>query len=334
MGAFGGIGSQGIASAGARLRGGIDAALPAGLFRAGLPPRRVRVLTLAALPPDPAATALLAAAGRDGRPFDVALAPSLFLRKSVAIPAAARRDAEAAIALQMRQSLPAGAAGLLWRSRPVGTRAGKADYEVFVLKQDSLTALLRACPAEPRRVVVADRAELAPLIDNRRRADRPQWVWNRAAPILAGLVLLAVLGAQAWRLAEMNAAERALRAEIAALGDRAAAARAEAEARDSAAAARIRDEARLVSESGRLAQLSGLTQALDDGVWISSLAVDGRTWRLTGFARSDISAVIAALQALPWVASVAPEGSIVLDSSTGESRFQLTIEAAAPAGLE
>lgn len=316
------------------MRGWLDAVLPAGLVRAGLPPRRVRTVTLTTLPPDAAAAAVLAQAGRGGGTVDIALAPSLFLRKAVAIPAAARRDAEGAIALQMRQSLPAGAAGLLWRARPVGTRAGWADYEVLVLKRDSLAALLRACGTEPRRVVVAGMAGLAPLIDNGRRADLPQWFWNRAAPALTGLVLLAVLTTQGWRLAELDAQERALRAEVSALGDRAAAARAAAEERGSAAAARVRDAARLASESGRLAELADLTQALDDGVWLSSLAIDGGTWRLVGFAQSDISAVIASVQALPWVASVAPEGSIVLDPVTGEERFQLVVLATAPTDLE
>ncbi|TNC71356.1 PilN domain-containing protein [Rubellimicrobium roseum] len=328
------IGGRDIAQAGGRLRDRLGAALPEWLWRAGLPPRRVRRVRLDSLPPDPTATALLAEAGRDRRPVDVAIAPALFLRKTVAIPAAARRDAERAVALQMRQGLPAEARGLLWRARPLGSRGAKADYEVLVLKQDSLTAVLRACGTEPRRVVIADREGFAPLIDNRRRADRPQWAWNRATPVLAGLALLAALGAQGWRLAELGATERALRAEILALGDRAAAARAAAEARDGEAAARIRDTARLASESGRLAQLAGLTAALDDSVWLASLAVDGRTWRLVGFARSDIPTVIAGLQALPWVETVAPEGSIVLDPATGEGRFQLTLEAAAPAGLE
>lgn len=328
------IRSQEIALAGLRLRGRLGAVLPAGLFRAGLPPRRVRTVTLNALPPDPAAIALLAGAEKGGLPVDIALAPSLFLRKSVAIPAAARRDAEQAIALQMRQSLPAGAEGLLWRARPIGVRAGKAEYEVLVLKQDSLTALLRSCGTEPRRVLVADMEGFAPLIDNRRRGDRPQWFWNRATPALAGLALLVVLAGQAWRATELAAVERALEAEVSALRDRAAAARAAAEARDSATAARIRDETRLASESDRLAKLADLTQALDDRVWLSSLTIDGQTWRLVGFASSDISAVIAAVQALPWVASVTPEGSIVLDQATGEGRFQLVVQATVPGDSE
>lgn len=328
------ITSQGIALAGSRLRERLGAVLPHGVFRAGLPPRRVRTVTLSALPPDPRATALLAQVARGGTPVDIALSPSLFLRKLIAVPAAARRDAERAVALQMRQSLPAGAEGLLWRVRPVGTRAGKAEYEVLVLKQESLTALLHACVIEPRRVVVADLAGFAPLIDNRRRGDQPQWFWNRAAPALAGLALAVALADQAWRLSELAAVERALQAEVAALTERAAAARAAAEERGSATAARSRDEARLASESNRLAELAELTRAIDDEVWLASLSVDGQTWRLVGFAKSDISEVIAAVEALPWVASVAPEGSIVVDPVTGEGRFQLVVQATGPRGSE
>lgn len=323
-----------FARTGARLRGWLAAALPAGLFRAGLPPRRARIVTLNALPPDIEATALLAKAGQGGAPVDIALSPSLFLRKSVAVPAAARRDAERTIALQMRQNLPSGAGGLLWRARPVRAGAGKLDYEVLVLKQDSLAAVLRAFGAEPRRVVIADGVGFAPLIDSRRRGDRPQWFWNRAAPALAGLALIVVLVGQAWRLIELAAVERALQAEVSALVDQAAAARAAAEARDSATAVRGRDEARLASERDRLAELADLTKALDDEVWLSSLAIDGGTWQLVGFARSDVSEIIAAIQRLHWVAAVAPEGSIVIDPATGEGRFQLVVQAVTPRGLE
>lgn len=294
--------------------------MPAVLVRAGLPPSAVRSVRITALPFDEPTRAALALAGRRGAAVDVLLAPGLFLRRSVSLPGVARRDLAGAVAIQLRQSMPNQAEGLVWRHVPV-----EGGAEVYVIKEARLTELLCDAGASLRRVVI-DGLDCPPLIDARATTDAPERFWNRAAPLAVLALVVAVLGAQGWRLHQVNTDLAAENARLATLRDNAAAARTDAEARAATGTARLADAARLARDNRRLPLLADLTRTLGDDVWISNFALDGDSLRLSGFSGGEMAPVIAALRGLPWVTAVDLDGAVTLDDAGGARRFLLTLQ--------
>lgn len=302
------------------LRERLADALPDWLIRAGLPPRAVRRVRVEALPLEPAVKAALEIAGRGGAAVEVALAPDLFLKRSVALPAVARRDAAGAVALQMRQSMPGQAEGLIWRH----VDGPGETVDVLVLKEARLTDLLRDAGVPLRRVVI-DGVAAAPLLDARGAVDRAERFWNRALPVAVGVILAGVLAAQGVALWRADAALAAGEARLGALRDQAAAARAAAEARDAEGAARQADAARMLRDGRRMALLADLTGALGDEVWATSVMMQDDVLRLSGFVDGDVAQVLAAIKALPWVAAVDLDGSVGLIEGSAERRFQVIV---------
>lgn len=311
---------QAVAGWGEKLGERLQRLAPAFVVRAGLPPRRVRHVLIESLPLTEPARAALALAGRGGAPVDVRLAAGVFLRRSVALPAVARRDAAGAVAVQMRQSMPGQAEGLVWR------HVGQGDsVEVFVLKEARLTELLAECRGITLRRVVIDGVDAAPLHDGRATADRAERFWNRAVPAVVAVALAGVLAVQGWTLMQTQGAVAEAGARVTALRDEAAAARAEAETRNAASAAQLADVARLSRDGQRLRLIADLTRVLGDQVWVSSFALDGGVLRLAGFTAGDAAEVVAAIRPLPWVAAVDLDGSVALDEASGDRRFQLLV---------
>jgi hypothetical protein len=314
---------QGFGTTGATARIGrlLDAAVPGSLLNAGLPPRKRRAVRIDTLPLTEGARAALSQAGRGRAAVDVYLSPDLFLRRRVDLPAVARRDLAGAVAIQMRQSMPGQAEGLVWRHVPV---PGGAD--VFVLKQARLTELLREAGVTLRRVVI-DGVDAPPLIDARAQTDAPERFWNRTAPLAVLALLLAVLAAQGWRLYGLKAALAEETARVATLRDTAAA-RAEAESQNAIGTARMADMERLARENRRLPLLADLTRVLGDEVWLSNLALEADILRLSGFSEIDMAQVVAAIRPLPWVAGVDLDGAVTLDDASGARRFLLNVRLA------
>lgn len=294
--------------------------LPDWLIRAGLPPRRLRRVLVDALPLEPSTKAALRIAASDGGVVEVALARDLFLKRSVPLPAVARRDAAGAVALQMRQSMPGQAEGLIWRHVD---GPGEA-VDVHILKEARLTELLDEAGVPLRRVVI-DGVATAPLYDGRATLDRAERFWNRALPLAAALLLLAVLAGQGVALWRADAALAEAEAQLATLRDEAAAARAAAEARDAEGAARQADALRMARDSRRLTLLADLTAALGDEVWATSVLMQDDVLRVSGFVDGDVAQVLGAIKALPWVAAVDLDGSASLLEGTAERRFQVIV---------
>ena len=315
---------QGFGTAGATARIGrlLEAAVPGSLRNAGLPPRKLRAVRIDTLPLTEGARAALAEAGRGRAAVDVYLSPDLFLRRSLDLATVARRDLAGAVAIQMRQSMPAQAEGLIWRHVPV---AGGA--EVFVLKQARLTELLREAGVTLRRVMI-DGVDAPPLMDARAQTDAPERFWNRAAPVAVLALLVVVLAVQGWRLFELRAALAEETARVATLRDTAAAARAEAESQNAIGTARMADMDRLTRENRRLPLLADLTRVLGDDVWLSTFALEGDVLRLSGSSGIDMAQVVAALRPLPWVAGVELDGAVTLDASGSARRFLLNVRLA------
>lgn len=294
--------------------------LPGWLVRAGLPPRAVRRVFVDVLPLEPSTKAALRIAADDGSAVEVVLARDLFLKRSVPLPAAARRDAAGAVALQMRQSMPGQAEGLIWRHVDAPGEA----VDVHVLKEARLTELLQEAGVPLRRVVI-DGVATAPLYDARAMVDRAERFWNRAVPVAAVLLLGAVLAVQAVALWRADATVAEAEAQLAALRDEAAAARAAAEARDAEGAARQADAMRMARDSRRLALLADLTAALGDEVWATSVLIQDDVLRVSGFVDGDVAQVLAAIKALPWVETVDLDGSVGLMEGSAERRFQVIV---------
>ena len=295
---------------------------------AGLPPRAAARVAVDRLPLDAATLAVLRGHAARRRPVDLVLATGLFLPKTVRLPRAAARAAADAIDMQLRQDMPARAAGLVWRAEPLPRKGGVQPYRVHVFKQQELTALLQAASgtgAEVRRVLIDTAAPVPPLFHRRSRADRITQGWHVLAAVLALAALGAVLGPQAWRTARLDAETAALEAELATLLDEAAALKAQAVARDAARGGLVADVARFNADYRRFPLIADLTDRLDDGVWISSFALDGDTLRLAGFSRADLAQTVRAVQAAPWAAEVAIDGPVVVDPVRQENRFQLRV---------
>lgn len=326
-----GIQSQQIAWQKERLRNGLSRLVPASLTEAGLPPRRVRSVLISSFPIDPPAKAALTVAADRGSSVELRLSPDLFLKRSVDLPAAARQDAASAIALLMRQSMPGQAEGLIWRH--AYAPGGTGPVQIYVLKTARLAEILQDAGVPVRRVTI-DGVQTVPLVDNRAATDRPERFWNRAATLLTVLALVTVFGAQEWTLSGVTQTVADETARVADLRDKAASARAAAETRGAETSARLTDLLRLEQDSSRLGLIADLTRVLDDSVWLSTFALDGSTLRLTGTSQQEIAPVIAAIRPLAWAGSVDLDGAVLVDSVTGERRFQLIIALRPQDGLQ
>lgn len=317
-----GIQSRQIARQKDRVWHGLSRLVPAWLTQTGLPPRRIRSVLIPGFPIDPPVKAAVSLAASAGAPVELRLSPDLFLKRSVDLPAAARQDAESAIALLMRQSMPGQAEGLVWRHAFTGN--GTDPITVYVLKTARLHDILQDVGVPVRRVTI-DGVQAAPLVDNRATTDRPERFWNRATAVLTALALASVFAAQAWTLSGVTRTVAAETARVADLRETAAAARAAAEARGVETSARLTDLARLDQDSSRLRLIADLTRVLDDTVWLSTFALDGTVLRLEGASQQEVAPVIAAVRQLPWIDSVDLDGAVVVDGVTGERRFQLLV---------
>lgn len=317
-----GIPSRQIARQKDRLWSGLSRLVPAWLTQAGLPPRRIRSVLIPGFPIDPPVKAAVSLAAAAGAPVELRLSADLFLKRSVDLPAAARQDAESAIALLMRQSMPGQAEGLVWRHAYTGNAAD--PITVYVLKTARLAEILQEVGVPVRRVTI-DGVPAAPLVDNRAATDRPERFWNRATAALTAVALASVFAAQAWTLSGVTRTVAEETARVADLREKAAAARAAAEARGVETSARMTDLARLDQDSRRLRLIADLTRVLDDTVWLSTFALDGTVLRLEGASQQEVAPVIAEVRQLPWVDSVDLDGAVVVDGVTGERRFQLLV---------
>ena len=307
---------------------GLRRVTTAAIFAAGLPPRRAVRVDVAQLPLSDSILAILRGHAARQRSVDLVLAPVLYLTKQVSLPRAARRAATAAIDLQMRQQMPARAAGLIWRAEAVGRRGKAQDYNVHILRQQDLTDLLQATAqtgAEVRSVAMAGSATVAPFFYRRTRSDRITRVWHGLAAGLAVLALGTVLAVQVRATAALTARTAALADEITDLLDQASIAKARAVETEAARSGLLTDMQRFNADYRRFPIIADLTDGLDDGVWISSLTLDGDVLRLAGFSRAALSDTVRMVQATPWAAEVSIDGPVVVDPVRRENRFQLRV---------
>lgn len=258
-------------------------------------------------------------------PIAIALDPSLSLSRRLELPRAASAKADAAINLQLRQTLPGQAQGLLWRSSILRRDSEKIEYGVYILKQSLLDEVL----TEVRRLdgqieyVRIDAKGLAPIWERRPAGARTarNWVgFSALTVVLAGVVAVVGLALDRGALFDLVSARTA---RIEELEKRRDTLQAKAGEGEKAATAMLQDMSAFSGQSRRLHILADLTDALPDTVWVSELSISGDRLVLSGFSSSEVTDVITLLQDLPWAKDVQLNGTISFDSYSGQSRFEI-----------
>lgn len=311
-----------------KLRAAWRLLFPTSVLAGGLPPRPPLTLRMETLLPGAAEQSALRAAARRGRPVDVELPRDVFLEKTVSIPRAARAQAQAAIAVQMRQEMPAQGRGLVWREALPERRGDRLHFPVLLMKQDELAALRRAVEetgAPLRLVRAAAMPGMAPFLDRRGVTDRAQRRWTALLVLLLAMVAGWTLFERWSALSELESRNAALAQEVAALMDQAVEAQQEAVSREASLSTLAAEIASFEAEYHRLPILTDLTALLEDRVWLSALSLDRDEMRLTGFAEMEVTAVVEAIRSAPWAAEVALDGPVILDPVSRQNRFQLRV---------
>jgi Tfp pilus assembly protein PilN len=301
--------------------------IPASLFRPGfllpdLPRFQVASLTLS----DGQQRDLRQLSKKHGA-IVVDIDKSLALTRVVKLPRAAASQADAAIRLQMRQSLPAQADGLVWQIAEAARTETEVCYTVFVMKEAVLRHLeqivqdVGGSVREFRFVGV----EGAPLHTTHTQAAQVPRRWAIGTVIGVALISLwAVWGIEAdvksvmETNATLAASNQAMEERLVALTETLASA-------EGARASLLSDIAVFDATSDQLKYLADLARDLPDTVWISEVSADANNMSLAGFTASDAAEVVAIVQQQPWAASVRLDGPIQYDTYTQQNRFGLVI---------
>ena len=296
--------------------------LPRVLFTPGLPKVAPVEIRIATLPLDEVARH---AARKARRPVSLLLDLALCLRRRVDLPKAVGAKSDAAIALQLRQTLPGQGQGLIWRASATRRTATQVEYTVHILRQtqiDELIAELRALGAEVADIKVAVPG-LEPLWQRSTSAARTAKIWMAFSALSVAVIgLIAVLGIELKRQ-ELDDLVSARSARTAALEERLLAKGAEAETGKESAAGILSDMQLFSDQARRLRLLTELTETLPDTVWISELSISGDRLVLSGFTAGEVTEAITQIQSLPWAFGVQFNGAISYDSYSGQNRFEL-----------
>lgn len=300
---------------------------PQSLFLPGLPQPAPDKISIDVLPLSDRARAQVKQARK---PLIAVLNHAMTLRRRVELPKAVGAKAEAAIGLQLRQTLPGQAQGLVWRASPLQDIGEKTEFGVYILKQsqlDMVLAELRALDARVDAVVIGVEG-LKPIWERAPDLGVKARNWQGFTILAVALIgLTAVIGLESDRIALSDlVASRAIR--VAELEERLSKQSESATKDQQSAAAVLNDMDLFAAQSRRLQLLSDLTAALPDAVWVSELSIAQDRIVLSGFTSGDVTDVIGIIQNLPWAEEVQLNGSILFDSYSGQNRFELGLRVA------
>lgn len=296
--------------------------IPLSLFRPGLPQHSAAEVHVSSLP-------LSAASKVDAKrlkgPVSVVLDRSLALERRIELPKAVSGKADQAIALQLRQTLPNRAQGLVWRSVVSGRTGNTVAYNAYILKQavlDELLSDLRSVGAKVSSI----------------RFDIPRvpevWELSPASPVTAknwaGFTALCVILISVFSVIKLSLEKSALTdlvetrsQQVAELQERLKKRKETAGDQEKSSLAALQDITTFQTQSRRLNLLGDLTQVLPDSVWVSELSISGDRLVLSGFSSGEVTDVVRLVQGLPWAKDVQLNGSVSFDSYSGQSRFEL-----------
>lgn len=301
--------------------------VPEALFLPGVFLPTAKILRLETWSSDSRFDTALQNSAQDRQSVAVQIAKAACLLRSVSLPKAAMARAEAAIALHIRQTMPAAGKGLIWRSVYVGQKDAIAEFNVYFIKQSQLDSLLTV--AKSHGVALAEvnieGSEALPLWnrDAKRRTRRKFWLIATLCALLF-LSIWAIVTIEG-QVSEIERRVTEASQRIATSEETLLAARDQANKAQAEAATFEQDLSLFNAQTGRLALLADLTEALSDNVWISELTITGDQMSMSGFVDGDIAETVTTLQSLDWAKSVQLEGPVSFDSYTGQNRFQLRI---------
>jgi general secretion pathway protein L len=302
--------------------------VPEALFLPGFFLSEAEQITLEALPCDILSIAALDEARKNKQRISLKIAKSACLVREVQLPKAAAGKADTAISLQVRQTMPAGGKGLVWRALPIELRGGFLIFHIFFVKQTHLDEFLADAMRHSIELVEVfiEGNEASPLWSSMPERNKKRKFWLIASVLAAVLPALWVLFSTERQISaiEQKSADTELR--ISTLQESLVAARDTANQAQTEGATLQQDFAAFNVQRGRVALLADLTEALPDEVWISELTVTGDQIAMAGFAKGDVTETIKLLQGLDWVGSVQLDGPISLDGYSGENRFQLIVK--------
>lgn len=258
----------------------------------------------------------VAASQAKNAPISIVLAQSLCLKKVVVLPRAAVSKVEAAVTLNIRQTMPANGRGLLWRSLPKVASGQSREYDVYVLKQsfvDELVSRATAIGLRANSVSIED-IEDNPLWSSgvKNKTKRQFWLRLVGCAVL-GTAMLTVFNLER-KVSQIETEKSALVALIQDKQTKLVAAQDDAMKAKSEATSLASDLSKFISDRQRLRELADLTDSLPDNVWVSELNIIDDKISLAGFASGDVSEVIKVLRGVDWVASVNLDGPINFDS--------------------
>jgi Tfp pilus assembly protein PilN len=310
-----------------RLGRWLDHAVPQALFLPGLFLPSPVVLRVDQLPLTEKGRLALGDLARKADEIAVMVESGAALVRTVRLPKAAAGMADEAVRLQMRQTLPDQAQGLLWQ-RSNGTVEGDhLVFQVHILRAEDVTALRKLAEAGGAKVVsvqVAGAGDGSVWRADEGRVRRARTVAAAAvlAVLLVALVPVWMLAVERQALADANAAKVATVAALQKRLDEMTATASEAELRQQEKADVI---AQFRRQQQRLAMLGDLARALPASVWLSELSVSGDEMRLSGFSADDPTVALRALQGMAWAETARMDGPIMFDSLTRENRFNVWI---------
>lgn len=298
--------------------------VPDSLFLPGLLLPAPEIFMVSRLPIEP--YLLVDLAQRRGQRIEAQLALSTCLLRTLTIPKAAVAQADAAIAVQMRQTLPAGGKGLIWRWALLAMRGQSAEFQVLILKQSQVDAVVEVfAKAQVDLVSISLSDVKAPPFWIARAGEAKRRNFWLLITLLAGLLpAIWSIFTMERQISALHQVEGEIGQRVADLKARLVAARDEANNVETKTATLESDLSVFAAQTGRLAELADLTQTLPDSVWISELTITGKQLSLSGFTTGDVAEIVTALHGLDWVASVQLEGPVSFDNFSGQNRFGLS----------
>jgi Tfp pilus assembly protein PilN len=305
--------------------------LPGWLFLPGLPEKEAVPFRVASLPLDPAT---LRRAATLRRPISVVLDPSLALRRDLKLPKAALAQAQAAVDLQLRQTLPSGGEGLIWRVETTAQSGKQADLAAYLVKAHLVAGLVDDMKAAgvDLSTVELEGAKTEPFWQARAGSREQAKRWAAFTALIVALIATASVVYFELERSQLDDLVETRQARVSALEERVASASAEAQASIAEAQLITTDLATFAQQSRRLGGLVALTDALPDSVWISELSIAGDDLTLSGFTSEDVGDLMKSLQGLEWVSDVQLNGTVIFDNFTGQNRFDISFRLVAVDG--
>ncbi|GAA0890160.1 PilN domain-containing protein [Rhodanobacter soli] len=280
--------------------------------------------------PPLALNAALQRVDREDLRLALLLPPALVLRRTLALPLAARDNLPQVAGFEMDRQTPFSVAQVYYAARELGTPVapGRFNAELVVVTRDTLDPLLARLRAQD---IAVDAVDLA-VGDGRLGVNLlpAEQVPHRARPrrrlnliLAAACVLLLVLVLGEWlhnrqvALAQMQAEVEAMRGEaqqVAALRQ---------QLQDNAGAAGFLAQ-RKKNTVAMLSLLQDVTARLPDSAWLERFSVDN-TGQVGFQGQSQQAAkLLDALKDSKLITDASFQGSIQPDPTTGKERFYLT----------